>query len=165
MALALPESAHPPPSTRDFHRRQRHLRRRIAPPRPAGISESPKAAVTDAPHLPATEPPWTPSAYTNRTSHRPCDAGALRKQALGCDHAPHRIESSRDQIPLLQIARGCANVGIALVRDIDRANQGFPLSEVQWAEDAPTRKLRGAYPRPAHPRYETADLGMIRLGI
>jgi hypothetical protein len=62
-------------------------------------------------------------------------------------------------------AIGYANVGIALGRGIDRANQGFPLLQAQWAEDAPSRMLRGAYPRPPHPRYETADLAMIRQGI
>ena len=62
-------------------------------------------------------------------------------------------------------AIGYANVGIALGRGIDRANQGFPLLQAQWAEDAPSRMLRGAYPRPPHPTYETADLAMIRQGI
>jgi hypothetical protein len=27
------------------------------------------------------------------------------KEALGCDHAPHRIKSSRDQLPLLDVAK------------------------------------------------------------
>ena len=58
-----------------------------------------------------------------------------------------------------------ANVGIGLGRGIDRANQGFPLLQAQWAEYAPSRMLRGAYPHPPHPRYETADLAMIRQGI
>ena len=62
-------------------------------------------------------------------------------------------------------AIGYANVGIALGRGIDRANQGFPLLQAQWAEYAPSRMLRGAYPHPPHPRYETADLAMIRQGI
>ena len=60
---------------------------------------------------------------------------------------------------------GYANVGIALGRGIDRANQGFPLLKAQRVEDAPSRMLRGAYPRRPHPGYETADLAMIRRGI
>src|ERR1700761_5517045 len=62
-------------------------------------------------------------------------------------------------------AIGYANAGIARGRGIDRANRGFPLLQAQWAEDAPTRMFRGVSPRPPHPRYETADLAMIRQGI
>ena len=81
------------------------------------------------------------------------------------------IDQNRDYVRIrghptaVAKAKGYANLGIALGRGIDRANQGFPLLEAQWAEDAPSRMLRGAYPHPPHPRNETADLAMIRRGI
>jgi hypothetical protein len=84
----------------------------------------------------------------------------------GSGHSPAKVLLRFASHPTtIAKAIGYANVGIALGRGIDRANQGFPLLQAQRAEDAPSRMLRGAYPRPPHPRYETADLAMIRQGI
>src|SRR5215469_1125390 len=95
-------------------------------------------------------------------------AGRLVSGALGTSavipSAPRRNRFASHPTTIAK-AIGYANVGIALGRGIDRANQGFPLLQAQWAEDAPSRMLRGAYPHPPHPRCETADLAMIRQGI
>src|SRR5580698_5016561 len=36
-----------------------------------------------------------------------------RKNALGCDHAPHRVKSSRNKLPLLEVAKEYAKDGNA----------------------------------------------------
>src|ERR1700739_1881742 len=89
--------------------------------------------------------------------------GALGTSAV-IPSAPPRNRFARHP-PAIAKAIGYANVGIALGRGIDRANQDFPLLQAQWAEYAASRMLRGAFPHPPHPTYETADLAMIRQGI
>ena len=49
------------------------------------------------------------------------------KQALGRDHAPHRIESARDQLPLLEIAKEHAKDGDAASACAGRENLAAAL--------------------------------------